>query len=91
MQLKKLLNRVAYLEFVNDQIMSELIQTDKVLRSIGFQDGLKSVKQAAEEIYEQEHVKIKLKKKSPEKKLEENTFEHKFENESNEEEEEFNQ
>lgn len=57
MDLKALNDKVAKLEFVNDQVVAELQSTDKLLRSIGFSDGLQSVKVAAQEIYEQEHRK----------------------------------
>jgi len=55
--LKSLNEKVAQLEFVNDQVVAELQSTDKLLRSIGFSEGLKSVKVAAQEIFEQEHRK----------------------------------
>lgn len=57
MHMKKLLEKLAHLEFVNDQVLAELENTDKLLRSIGFVDGLKGVKQAAKEILEQERAK----------------------------------
>jgi len=49
---KKLLSRIATLEFVNDQVVAELNDVDQLLRSIGFSHGLKSLKKAAEEIYQ---------------------------------------
>ena len=55
MHMKKLLEKIAHLEFVNDQVTAELRYVDKLLRSIGFIDGLKTVKSAALELYEQEH------------------------------------
>jgi hypothetical protein len=54
MSTKKLLEKVAYLEFVNDQMSAELQYLDSLLKSVGFSDGLKSVKCAAQEILEQE-------------------------------------
>lgn len=54
MQMKDLLERVAHLEFINDQIAAELREVDELLRAIGFSEGLKSVKAAAKEIYRQE-------------------------------------
>jgi len=54
MQMEKLLRKLSHLEFVNDQIATELHQIDTLLRAIGFSDGLKSVKNAAREIYDQE-------------------------------------
>lgn len=55
MHMKKLLEKIAHLEFVNDQISAELQYVDKLLRSIGFSDGLRTVKSAAKELYEEEH------------------------------------
>ena len=49
-----MLEKMAHLEFVNDQVVAELQTTDHLLRRIGFADGLNSVKAAAREIYEQE-------------------------------------
>jgi hypothetical protein len=55
MQIKQMLDRIAHLEFVNDQIAAELHEVDLLLRQIGFSDGLKSMKAAAKEIYHQEN------------------------------------
>ncbi len=55
MHMKKLLEKIAHLEFVNDQITTELQYVDTLLRSIGFSEGLKTVKTAAKELYEEEH------------------------------------
>ncbi len=55
MHMKKLLEKIAHLEFVNDQIATELQYVDRLLRSIGFAEGLKTVKSAAKELYEEEH------------------------------------
>ncbi|MBS0655302.1 MAG: hypothetical protein JSR46_05975 [Verrucomicrobia bacterium] len=54
MHMKKLLEKLAYLEFVNDQLSAELHYVDKLLRSVGFTDGLVTVKSAAKELYEEE-------------------------------------
>ena len=67
MHMDKLLKRLAHLEFINDQIATELQQVDALLRSIGFSEGLKSVKGAAKEIYEQEHSAPVMKKRKPKK------------------------
>ncbi len=66
MHMDKLLQKVARLEFVNDQIVAELQQTDKLLRAIGFAEGLKGVKCAAREILEQEQVRVKKPKQHDE-------------------------
>ena len=52
--MKKILEKVAYLEFVNDQLSTELHYVDRLLRAVGFTDGLATVKQAAKELYEEE-------------------------------------
>lgn len=54
MHMKKILEKVAYLEFVNDQLSTELHYVDKLLRAVGFSDGLTTVKQAAKELCEEE-------------------------------------
>ncbi|HXF28458.1 MAG TPA: hypothetical protein VN457_01290 [Chlamydiales bacterium] len=63
MDVKKMLEKMAHLEFVNDQVVAELQSTDQLLRRIGFADGLSSVKSAAQEIYEQERKYDHEKKK----------------------------
>jgi len=52
--MKKLLEKIAQLEFMNDQIATELQYVDRLLRSIGFIEGLKTVKKAAKELYDEE-------------------------------------
>ena len=54
MHMKQMLEKLAYLEFVNDQLSTELHYVDRLLRTIGFANGLTTVKQAAEELAEQE-------------------------------------
>jgi hypothetical protein len=46
--------RIANLEFQNDQLTAELQYVDQLLRSVGFSDGLTSVKAAAQELSEYE-------------------------------------
>jgi hypothetical protein len=58
MHMKNLLEKIAYLEFVNDQLSTELSYVDKLLRAIGFSDGLKTVKSAALEIFDEEKKQI---------------------------------
>ncbi len=61
-QLKKsieyLQQRVAHLEFVNDQLFSEIKDVDHLLRLIGFCDGLESIKVAAKEVLEKEREEV---------------------------------
>lgn len=47
---KELLRRMAALESMNDQLLAELAYLDRLMRQIGFSDGLKSVKETALEI-----------------------------------------
>ena len=46
--------RIAYLEFVNDQLLSEIRYVDELLRLIGFPEGLETIKVAAQEVLEKE-------------------------------------
>ncbi len=46
--------RIAYLEFVNDQLASEIQYVDRLLRLIGFPEGLDTIKNAAQEAIEEE-------------------------------------
>jgi hypothetical protein len=46
--------KIANLEFQNDQLTAELQYVDQLLRSVGFSDGLASVKSAAQELSEYE-------------------------------------
>lgn len=44
--------KIAGLESINDQLISELAYVDKLMRDIGFSHGLETVKATAEEIQE---------------------------------------
>ena len=55
MEIEQLRERIAQLEFQNDQLTAELQYIDQLLRSVGFSDGLASVKAAAQELSEYEH------------------------------------
>jgi hypothetical protein len=46
--------KIAYLEFVNDQLISEIQYVDRLLRLIGFPEGLETIKSAAQEVMEEE-------------------------------------
>ena len=50
----KLIQRITELEFINDQLMSELIYIDDLLKAIGFPEGIETAKQAAKELKEME-------------------------------------
>lgn len=55
----KLLEQIAKLEFLNDQLTAELHYVDTLLRSVGFSDGLNSVKSAAKELFDYENAQDK--------------------------------
>lgn len=46
--------KIAYLEFVNDQLISEIHYVDRLLRLIGFPEGLETIKSAAQDVIEEE-------------------------------------
>lgn len=50
----ELLKKVARLESINDQLITELTEIDNLMRLVGFSDGLKTVKETALELYESE-------------------------------------
>lgn len=54
MEEKMCQQKVAYLEFVNDQLLSELQYIDRLLKAIGFPEGLETIKSAAQEVIEDE-------------------------------------
>lgn len=49
----QLLKKIAYLESLNDQLMTEVSYVDHLMRMIGFSDGLATVKATAKEIMDQ--------------------------------------
>lgn len=50
MDVTTLQKRVAKLEFEQDQLLTEIQYIDELLRSVGFPEGLKSVKFTAQEM-----------------------------------------
>lgn len=50
----QLLKKIAYLEFVQDQLSTELDYVDHLLRNLGFPYGLESAKLVAQELIENE-------------------------------------
>jgi len=46
--------KLAYLEFVHDQLLAELEDLDQLLRKSGFPDGVCSLKEVAQEMLEEE-------------------------------------
>lgn len=65
MHMKKILQKIAHLEFANDQLSTELNYVDKLLRAVGFTDGLASVKQAAKELFEEEKQNAASREEKP--------------------------
>lgn len=54
MEREDLVKRISELESINDQLSTELRFLDQLLRKIGFDEGLKTLKFAAQEIIEQD-------------------------------------
>lgn len=50
MNQNELLRKVAELEFINDQLFAEMSCLDHLLRRLGFQEGLETVKLSAQEL-----------------------------------------
>jgi len=59
MDKNQLLERIARLEFQNDQLLTEIDYLDRLLRSVGFSEGIASVKKAACEIIDYERLQEK--------------------------------
>jgi hypothetical protein len=49
--------KIARLEFIHDQLETELVYVDELLKSVGFPRGLESAKEVAEELLEQNQEK----------------------------------
>jgi hypothetical protein len=58
MQTNELIQKIAYLESMNDQLMAELEYIDELARKIGFEKGLETLKLAAVELYEEQQENI---------------------------------
>ena len=54
MEKRDLLKKLAYLEFVNDQLSTEVIYVDNLLKAVGFPEGLESVKDVAHELIDEQ-------------------------------------
>ena len=52
---EELLNKMSKLESLNDQLLAELSYVDQLMRSVGFTDGLATIKATAIELIEREH------------------------------------
>ncbi len=54
MDQEKMLKRISELESINDQLLTEIRCLDQLLRQVGFEEGLKTLKFAANELIEQD-------------------------------------
>jgi hypothetical protein len=59
MKHKVLLNKLAKLETVNDQLAAEIHYLEQLTRALGFAEGLKTLKAAALEMLEAEQKRAK--------------------------------
>lgn len=51
----ELIKKIAALESINDQLYSELVDVDRLMRLVGFEGGLETVKLTAQELYNSEN------------------------------------
>jgi hypothetical protein len=51
---EEMLKRISELESLNDQLMSELRYLNQLLKEVGFEEGLKTLKEAAKEMLDQD-------------------------------------
>ncbi|MBI2742645.1 MAG: hypothetical protein HYX48_01860 [Chlamydiales bacterium] len=54
MSKEEMLRRISELESLNDQLMSELRYLDRLLKKVGFEEGLQTLKYAAEEMIQED-------------------------------------
>jgi hypothetical protein len=54
MKKKDLEKKLAFLESVNDQLETELAYVDRLMRLVGFSEGIRTVKATALEIYDKD-------------------------------------
>lgn len=50
---QQLMQRLAQLEFMNDQLLAEVEEVDRLLQATGFPRGIESAKEVAEEMLEE--------------------------------------
>ncbi|MBN2478964.1 MAG: hypothetical protein JXA94_01925 [Parachlamydiales bacterium] len=53
---KDLTKKVAQLEFINDQLVTELEYIDTLARQLGFENGLRTLKKAAKDLIEEQNI-----------------------------------
>ena len=51
---EEMIRRISELESINDQLLTEVRNLDELLRKVGFDEGLKTLKFAATELMEEE-------------------------------------
>jgi hypothetical protein len=51
---EQMLKKISELESINDQLQAEIRYLDQLLREVGFEEGLKTLKFAAKELIEQD-------------------------------------
>ena len=51
---EQMLKKISELESINDQLQTEIRYLDQLLREVGFEEGLKTLKFAAQELIEQD-------------------------------------
>jgi hypothetical protein len=51
---EQMLKKISELESINDQLQAEIRYLDQILREVGFEEGLKTLKYAAQELIEQD-------------------------------------
>jgi hypothetical protein len=49
----QLMKKIAHLESINDQLSTEICYLDRLMRVLGFSQGLESMKATAEEVIEE--------------------------------------
>lgn len=54
MEKEQLQKRISELETMNDQLVAELNYLDRLLRQVGFENGLMTLKMAAQELLDEE-------------------------------------
>ena len=54
MEPEKMLKRISELETINDQLLTEINYLDRLLKQIGFEQGLVTLKAAAQELIEED-------------------------------------
>jgi hypothetical protein len=55
MNRQDLLKKISELESINDQLLAEIRFLDQLMKSVGFEEGLKTLKLAAQELIEEDN------------------------------------